>query len=296
MAGKSGHAVALGTFDGLHKGHETVLNATLNFKELIPVAVTFDEPPKRHTTGAFVPMLMSAERKNIKLKEMGFEYIDILDYDGIHNLSPEEFLDMLFSKYNVKAAVCGFNYRFGKNGEGDAAFLSSYCHSHGAEAVVCPVTCVSGQTVSSTLIRELISDGNISFANMLLGEPFSFETKVVHGDERGRTIGFPTVNQELDGNLVEPKFGVYATAAVVDGAEYPAVTNIGIRPTFVLKKPLSETNIIGYEGNLYGKKITIKLLQYLRCESRFNSLDELKNAIEADKEKALKEFATYKLN
>lgn len=285
-----GHVIVLGTFDGLHKGHAAVLNAALNFENLIPVAVTFNEPPKRKTQGAFVPMLCRAERKNEMLKSMGFSEIFVLDYDEVHNLEPIEFLNMLFEKYDVKATVCGFNYRFGKGGSGDAALMSHYCSEHGAESVVVPATTVSGQTVSSSLIRELIAKGDISFANMLLGHPFAFESEVLHGEERGRTMGFPTINQRLDEELVVPKFGVYASAVTVAGKDYPAVTNIGIRPTFILKKPLCETYIIDFDGDLYGQNITLKLLDYMREEEKFDSLEELAYAIENDKEKAVKAF------
>jgi riboflavin kinase/FMN adenylyltransferase len=224
------------------------------------------------------------------LKTMGFSEIFVLDYDEVHDIEPSDFLDMLFGKYEVKAVVCGFNYRFGKGGQGDAALLSHYCSEHGAEAVVVPATTVSGQTVSSSLIRELIANGDISFANTLLGRPFSFDSEVIHGEERGRTMGFPTINQQLDEQLAIPAFGVYATAVTIDGKDYPGVTNIGIRPTFLLKKPLCETYIIGFEGDLYSKTITIKLLSFMREEQRFQSLEELAYAIENDKEKAVKAF------
>lgn len=294
METKNGYVVALGTFDGLHLGHKAVLTAALRFKNLIPVAVTFDEPPKRHTSGAFIPMLMSANRKNCLLKELGFAKIDVLDYNEVHDIKAEEFLKILFEKYDIKAVVCGFNYRFGENGSGDAALLSSFCHERNAEIVICPATDVGGQTISSTLIRGLISDGSVDFASTLMHEPFSFESEVLHGEQRGRQMGFPTINQPLDENLVTPKFGVYASVAVVNGKEYPAVTNIGIRPTFILKKPQSETYIIGFSGDLYGKKVTIKLLKYLRPETRFTGLNELVTAIEGNAAEATALFSDYK--
>ena len=287
----TGNVIALGTFDGLHKGHMAVLNAALGFGGLIPIAVTFPEPPKRKISGTFVPMLMTSKQKMAGLREMGFQDIFVLDYDTVHDYSPKDFLDLLFQKYDVKAMVCGFNYHFGKDGVGDAAFLSEYCHEHGAEAVVVPATQVSGQTVSSSLIRELISTGDVSFANMLLGRPFSFSNEVVHGDERGRILGFPTVNIPLDGQLVMPKFGVYASAVSVDGREYAAVTNIGIRPTFLLEKPLSETYIVDFNGDLYGQKVTVKLLEYMREEKQFDTVEQLKAAIENDSQAAVKAFS-----
>lgn len=288
---KKSTAVALGTFDGLHIGHKAVLSAALKFTDCDAVAVTFGEPPKRHTSGEFVPMLMTAEEKNRALREMGFSAVDVLDYDKVRDIPARDFLDMLFKKYDIKAVTCGFNYRFGAGGSGDAALLTAYCHEHKAEAVVCPASTVSGQTVSSTLIRELISDGKIPFANTLLGRRFSISGKVIHGDARGRTIGFPTVNQLLDPEIVTPLFGVYATAVTVGGRMYPAVTNIGIRPTFLLKKPMSETNIIGFEGDLYGDDIRVELLSFLRPETRFDGIDQLKAAIANDAEAAKAAFA-----
>ena len=236
-------------------------------------------------------MLMTAEEKNRALREMGFSAVDVLDYDKVRDIPARDFLDMLFEKYDIKAVTCGFNYRFGAGGSGDAALLTAYCHEHKAEAVVCPASTVSGQTVSSTLIRELISDGKIPFANTLLGRRFSISGKVIHGDARGRTIGFPTVNQLLDPEIVTPLFGVYATAVTVGGRMYPAVTNIGIRPTFLLKKPMSETNIIGFEGDLYGDDIRVELLSFLRPETRFDGIDQLKAAIANDAEAAKAAFA-----
>ncbi|MBQ1182889.1 MAG: bifunctional riboflavin kinase/FAD synthetase [Clostridia bacterium] len=279
----NGVVVALGTFDGLHRGHMSVLNAALSFNSLTPVAVTFLEPPKRKTTDEFVPMLLSPEEKLYRLRKMGFEDIFVLDYDEVHDLSSISFLDMLFQKFNVKAVVCGFNYRFGKGGQGDALTLSDYCRQHNAESVIVPDFAVSGQTVSSSRIRKLIKNGDVSFANMLLGYSYSFTNEVIHGEERGRKMGFPTVNIPLDENLVLPKFGVYASSVVVGGKSYAAVTNIGIRPTFLLKKPLSETYIIDFDGDIYGETVTVELLKYIREEKCFDGLNSLKQAIEEDK-------------
>jgi riboflavin kinase/FMN adenylyltransferase len=286
----SGTVAVFGTFDGLHKGHRAVLNSALAFSEFEPIAITFDVPPKRFVSNDFVPMLMTSDRKKMMFAKLGFKTVEVLDFEKIREMSAEEFLNEMFKKFNIKVAVCGFNYRFGKNAEGNAEYLTSYCHSHGAEAVVCPGTLFSGQIVSSTFIRNLISDGQIAFANTLLESRFSFCTEVMHGEERGRTLGFPTINQELDSDLVVPKFGVYATSVNVDGVKYPAVTNIGVRPTFLLKKPISETYIIGFDGDLYGKKLEVELIDYIRGEMRFTSADQFKLTLSTDCEKALKLF------
>lgn len=290
---ETGSVAVFGTFDGLHKGHRAVLNAALAFKELKPVAITFDEPPKRFVSGDVTPMLMTSERKNEILRELGFNTIEVLDFEEIRGMTAEEFLDKMFRKHNIKVAVCGFNYRFGFGAQAGAEYLTTYCHDHGAESVICPGTLFSGQIISSTLIRNLITEGEVAFANTLLDSQFSYRTEVIHGDERGRTFGFPTVNQQLDPDLVVPKFGVYASAVNIDGKDYAAVTNIGIRPTFLLKKPLSETYILGFDGDLYGKELDVRLLGYIREETRFGSAEDLKNAIASDSAAAEKVFNEY---
>ncbi len=286
MLKKAKAAVALGTFDGLHKGHRRILNAVLDTEELLPVAVTFIEPPKRYTSSEFVPILMSSERKTELLREMGFEEIVMLDYKKVHNMTAKEFLDFLFSKYDVCLAVCGDNYRFGKGGMGDAAFLEEYCSNNGAKAMVFPMEEAEGKVVSSTLIRELITKGQIAFANRLLYKPFSFKTEVIHGQQLGRKLGFPTINQLLDNQLVTPRFGVYASRVTVGGKKYAAVTNIGLRPTFKFSEPISETYILDFSNVIYGQSVEVELLEFLREEKAFSDIEELKSAILADAEKA----------
>ena len=290
-----GYVVALGTFDGIHSGHKAVLNVALNLKQFLPIVVTFREPPKT-SQGVATPLLMSFCEKQQRLKQMGFSVVEVLDYESVHELSPQEFLDWLFKKYNIKVVVCGFNYRFGNKASGDVALLAEYCNTHGAECIVVPKTDISGQTVSSTLIRQLIKEGNISFANVLLGEPFSFIAEVIYGDKRGRTMGFPTINQKIEDDIVTPKFGVYASAVKVGDKIYPAVSNVGLRTTYILKKPISETYIIGFNGNVYGEKLEVFLYDFLREERRFENKEELKSAIEADSEKAVQLFRIYNSN
>lgn len=288
MLKKAKVAVALGTFDGLHIGHKKILCAALSVDELLPVAVTFEKPPKCYTSSDFVPILMTAECKNRLLKNMGFAEIVSLDYNDVHDMTAKEFLNFLFSKYDVKLAVCGDNYRFGKGGLGDATYLKEYCSKNGAKALIFPMEEVEGKVVSSTLIRELITEGQIATANRLLGQPFCFKTEVVHGKQLGRKLGFPTINQLLDNQLVTPRFGVYASRVTVDGKKYAAVTNIGLRPTFEFKEPISETYILGFSDEIYGQNIEVELLEFLREENAFSSVDELKQAILSDVKKAKK--------
>lgn len=280
--------VALGTFDGLHKGHMSVLNTALAFDDLRSVAVTFPEPPKRRQNRE-IGMLMTSEEKNARLKRMGF-CVKELDYDSVCDMSPTEYLKELFSELSVKVAVCGADHRFGKNGAGDAATLKAFCEANGVKAVVCPDLKVDNMAVSSSKIREFLKNGELKEVMQLLGRPFSYKAEVIHGEQRGRTIGFPTANQRIPEQLVVPKLGVYATAVEVDGKKYAGVTNIGIRPMFQLKEPQSETYICDCSADIYGKTVEITLLQYLREEGHFGSLEGLKAAIAEDTKKAKEIF------
>ncbi len=275
-------AIALGTFDGLHIGHLSVLSAVLEMKDMKHYVATFDEPPRRKSKNIDVPMLISVKLKNELLESMGFDKVISLDFDEIRNQSPEEFLKNLCKEYNVGAISCGFNYRFGKNGKGDADFIEEFCRKNGIVSVVCPEVLYNESRVSSTHIRNLVSEGEVSFANKLMSAPFTFEGVVKNGDSRGHTIGFPTINVPLDSNLVLPKFGSYASFVTIDGEKYKAVTNIGVHPTFNNSLPQSETYILDFSGDLYGKSVRISLMDFLREEQKFESVDELIAAIKND--------------
>ena len=279
-----GTAVALGNFDGLHKGHLSVLEKVLSFKEngYVPTVILFDVHPKEALTGKTVRRLLTPEQTRKSLTEMGFE-IYTISFDEVKDFSPERFFaEILIKRLNAKAVCCGFNYSFGKKGEGDCRRLLSLAESAGIECCVQPETKVGGQTVSSTAIKDFILGGEPHKAAQLLGRNYSFTSEVIHGDQRGRTLGFPTANQKLDDCLVVPKYGVYETLVTVDGKKYRGVTNIGIRPTYLLDTVLSETNILGFSGDIYSKEITVELVKYLRTERRFDSAEALINQLNDD--------------
>jgi len=201
-------------------------------------------------------------------------------------MEPPCFVDMLINDYNAAVIVCGFNYRFGKDGSGDVNFLKSYCEQHNVKCVVCPPAEMDGEVISSTTIRNLIKSGDVAKAARYLGRPVFFQAEVVKGDQRGRTIDYPTINQLFSDDVVMPRNGVYASYSYVNGKAFPSVTNIGVRPTFLLAEAISETNIMGFKDNLYGKYIKIELIQFLREEKKFDSLTELKKQIGRDAFKA----------
>lgn len=278
-------ALALGTFDGMHKGHVSVIKAARESGFEV-VALTFHIPPKFIISGEKPELLMTAEAKEKALAELGVIRCDYLDFNEVCQLSPKEFLDLICEKYPVKMISCGFNYRFGKNGEGDTKFLREYCREKGITVHVARARQVENEIISSSLLRQMIKDGRVADANKLLYKPFSFFGPVVHGDARGRTLGFPTVNQNYsEEQLVLPKAGVYAGETYVGGKRYHCVTNIGFRPTYAVKKALCETYIIDFDTNLYDTVFEIRLKRFLRSEKKFSSVKELQNAIAADVEK-----------
>ena len=272
-------AVSLGYFDGLHKGHRSVLDVNASYRR---VAVTFKTSPKAELTGKNESLLTFKDRCE-QLKSVGVDEVYALDFKEIRNMSPSEFFRFLIDKFNPSLINCGFNYRFGKNAEGNAEALKSFCKERGIELRVSAPVKRDEETVSSTYIKALIKGGDIQAANRLLLKPFSFENEVKNGDKRGRTIGFPTINQEYPKDLVIPKFGVYKTKVLFDNKEYIGITNIGKRPTYPSDYVISETNIQEFSGDLYGENVRICLLELLRGERKFNSLEELKNHIAEDK-------------
>lgn len=278
--------IALGTFDGLHIGHKKVLlSDTSEYDEKI--ALMFTEHPQKTLSGDVPGELVTDKKRNQLLKEWGYtpEY---LDFTEVSRLSPEEFVDkILIEKFNATALCCGFNYRFGNGAKGDVTILKKLCAEREIKLTVCNQVEYDGAPVSSTRIRECIKNGDIRTANKMLGRYFSYNFEVVHGDARGRTLGSPTINQFFSDNYTVADFGVYASFTVVDGKKYISVTNIGIRPTIQGgSEKRSETNIVGFDGDLYGQDIEVFLVEKLRGERAFNSLDELSESISADRKKS----------
>ena len=271
-----GVAVALGMFDGVHLGHQAVIKSATE-SGLKSVAITFSSLPFK--TGGW---LMTKEQKEKELKLLGVDEVFFLDFCEVCDMEPDEFLSYITKLYPIKKLCCGFNYRFGRRAKGDTAFLEEYCSENGIEFCVSPMVSVNDTAISSTYIRSLISNGEIVKATELLSRPFSFKAKVSKGDQRGRTIGFPTANQVYPDDLVTPKFGVYKTKVLIDGKEYIGVTNIGLRPTYRNDFVTAETFIKDYSEDCYGKKIEIFLLDFIRRERKFDSIDSLKAAIAKD--------------
>ena len=272
-------AAALGSFDGLHLGHRQVIGNTLSVPGLRPAVITFQQNPSVSLQKKPVPLLTTNEQKLALLEEMGVEVVYLLSFEQIRDMEPEDFVEALYRVCRVRALSCGFNFRFGKNGRGDAGLLKELCREKGIELSVTPPVSVAGETVSSTRIRACLEQGDVQQAGQLLGRPFGYDFEVTHGRQLGRTWGTPTINQPFPQGYVLPRFGVYASLVEVEGQKYYGVTNIGVKPTVGSDCALSETWIPEFSGDLYGKKVPVELLDFIRPERKFDSLDQLKNEI-----------------
>ena len=282
----TGAFVALGTFDGLHLGHKAVITAEKTEYQR-KLALMFTKHPQLSLKGEAPGALITPEKEKEILSGWGVtaEYVDFSD---ICNLTPEAFVDdILIKKFNASSVACGFNYRFGKDASGDAKALLRLCAEREIKVTVVDAVEYENEKISSTRIRQALREGRMKDVKNMLGRYFSYDFLVVHGDERGRVLGSPTINQFFDEGFAVPRFGVYASFTVVDGKKYPSVTNIGVRPTFKNSEKRSETNILGFNGDLYGKHPEVFIVEKMREEMKFSSLDELKSQIDKEKESAL---------
>lgn len=291
------YAVALGNFDGLHTGHMTVLNNALSFSSMgmKPCALLFDIHPKNITSKCAPPMLVTPTHRDAILKSLGIE-VKRISFERIMSLSAEEFVtNILIKELNAGAVCCGFNYHFGKGAKADSNILKKLCEKYSLCCKVAQSKEFENAPISSTRIRECILNGDIDNANAMLGREFSYDFTVVSGDKRGRLIGSPTINQHFPEEFIVPKFGVYASAIVVDSKLYAGVTNIGRRPSFTCDDLRSETCILDFSGNLYGQNVKVMLLKYLRPERVFDSLEALGNQISSDAVRAAEVFSEHNI-
>ncbi len=284
-----GSAVALGYFDGIHRGHVAVLEAALKAareKDLTPAVLLFSVHPRLLVYGEAPPTINTQEKKRQLLRDMGFTVVNF-DFTVAINYSPNEFIEkILIEKLGAQFVSCGYDFHYGKGGKGNAKSLHDELAKRGIDSVALDPVLSDGDIISATRIRQLLMEGEIERANKMLGTPFSYDFPVQHGDGMGKGFGFPTINQHFPKDFVVPKKGVYASAVFLEGESYAAVTNIGIRPTVGGEVLRSETCILGYEGDLYGQNVKVSLLSYLRGEIKFPCFDDLKAQIARDADKA----------
>lgn len=282
---------ALGFFDGVHLGHQALLKAAVELAAdtgAIPGAVTFSSHPDSLILGKTPKLLNTGEDRNALLGAYGIQSIFELPFDEeVKNTHWSSFLAQLVES-GAAGFVCGDDFRFGAGGLGTPKKLAAFCQKRGIPYAVVPQQEIDGVRVSSTHIRQLLEQGEMEQANRFLGHPHILSGEVVEGRKLGRTIGIPTANMEIPEGLAVPRLGVYAGVTVVDGKNYLTVTNIGSRPTVGGHQVRAESWLLDFEGDLYGKPMTLAFLKFLRPEKKFESLEELKAQILLDAEQVKK--------
>lgn len=285
-----GCAVAVGSFDGVHLGHRAMLSATVSEAKRLgvpAVAFTFDtdDSPKINAK------LLAQHGKKLRLlSELGTDAVFSAPFSRLKMLSASDFAQkILYEAMGAKCIVCGYDFRFGNGRNGDVELIKRLLLSKNVDVVTPSAVQSNGMPISSTAIRTFISEGDIVRANEFLGRAFSFVAEVVHGAKLGRKLGFPTINQKYPESLVVPRFGVYAVCCTVGGKRFGGVANIGVKPTVGGElSPVCETFLFGYSGDCYGENVEIELVQFIRDETKFSSLEELVKQIGRDRETAKK--------
>jgi riboflavin kinase/FMN adenylyltransferase len=289
-------AVALGNFDGIHKGHTRLIGQMVSYAEkhkLASCVFTFSNNPRNFIRGEnVVKSIITPGEKRSLLRSLGIDYLVSVPFDRVfHEMPPDVFIeDLALGRMRAKAIGCGFNFHFGKNAKGDADTLRRASEKEGFTLKILKPVKVGGVLVSSTMIREIIQAGDVALCSTYLGRLFALSGVVIHGEENGRKLGFPTANMMPPEDKVLPADGVYATFAYIgkgkDAARHPAVTNIGLRPTFGGKVRLAETHLLNFEGNLYGKSLRVEFVKRIRGEVKFDGMDQLAEQIASDSRNA----------
>ncbi len=278
-----GPVAALGNFDGVHIGHRRLLSVAAGKAEqlgTVPAVWTFTSLAKED---AAIPALTTPEDKLRLIEQAGVSLVYEARFTDVRDWSAERFAEHLAREIGAVHVVCGFNFRFGKGGAGDAELLRTLMADRGVGMTVVPPVLMDGVPVSSTRIRAAVEAGDMASAEQMLGRRFSVLLPVVHGSELGRTIGLPTINQDFPAGLIIPREGIYATLCDVGGEIRIGVTNVGVRPTVSTDGTVNcETHLLDFSGDLYGREVRVAFCARLRDEQRFPDLTALKNAIEND--------------
>ena len=288
-----GVVVALGNFDGVHLGHQAVLQRAVEEgreRGARVVAATFDPHPRAVLGAGGSPKLLTTlGLRREELLRYGADEVCVITFDlDLSKKSPREFVrDVLVGEIGAEAVVVGENFRFGHRAAGDVRDLAALMEEMGGTAHAVPVRGAGERgEISSTRIRTLVSEGAVAQAAGLLGRPYVLRGEVVEGDRRGRSIGFPTANLRPDPAALVPARGVYAGFVRVGEETYAACTNVGVAPTFDRAESRVEAHLLDFQGDLYGRVVDVGFAQRIRDERRFSGVDELKEQIHRDVEEA----------
>lgn len=283
-------AVALGNFDGVHRGHQQVIAPVLARRKATPelhsTVVTFNPHPQEFFTGKRRSLLTPTEQKVEQLQRLGIEQLVLLPFDReLACLSPQEFVEnILVQHLQAQSISVGQDFCFGKQRAGKATDLQALAANYNIPVTIVPLHTCDGDRISSSAIRQALEQGDIHKANLLLGRAYTLAGTVVTGKQIGRTIGFPTANLQLPPEKLLPRQGVYAVRVLIadNSAPISGVMNIGNRPTVNGMSQSVEVHLLNWSGDLYGKAIAVQIEQFIRPEQKFASLEELKAQIQAD--------------
>nr|MBP3598292.1 bifunctional riboflavin kinase/FAD synthetase [Eubacterium sp.] len=274
-------AVCIGKFDGLHSGHQLLIDAVRNSTCKTKVMFTFTFETAEH--------IYSTEEKKYLAEQMGIDVYIACPFDqALTHMSPLEFLEnILIRQCGAKEICVGEDFRFGFERKGDVAFLAKHQQTYGYRLRVFEKKKMAGECVSSTRIRKELKEGSLCDVNELLGRPYMVYGEVQHGNQIGRTLNMPTANQIPSSGKVLPAFGVYASRVYIGERNFIGVTNVGMKPTIPGESKIGvETYIMNFDEDIYGQKICVELHRFLRGEKKFSSLEELEAEMKADKDKA----------
>jgi riboflavin kinase / FMN adenylyltransferase len=279
--------LTIGVFDGVHAGHRYLLEKLqqrATERELLSGVVTFNPHPQSvlHPHNQ-LPWLSNLEDRVRAFQELGVNIVAVLTFTpNVAQLSAREFLSLLKKHLKMRGIMVGPDFVLGRGQEGNINLLHTLGHEMKFSVEVIPPYVINGEVVSSTLIRQALVQGDMRRVERLMGHYFYLKDKVTTSNKRGRVLGFPTANLDIKPQQALPGNGIYATITQVDGKRFPSATNIGIRPTFGEGEKTVETHLLNYQGDLYGKEISVEFVQKLRDEQRFPSSEELKTQIEKD--------------
>tara|TARA_B100000131_G_scaffold75364_1_gene71802 strand:+ start:3367 stop:4281 length:915 start_codon:yes stop_codon:yes gene_type:complete len=277
----------IGTFDGMHLGHQELLLNTKKVGNGAYSVVTFSELPQITLQSADFKLITSNKQKEKIFSSFDTTNLIYLDFSCIRNYTPHNFCELLANKYNINEIVIGDDFKFGKDRKGDASFLRKYFGND--NVVTVPTKLINKEKVSSTKIRELLYKGQVESASKLLGRPYNLEAKVVKGDGFGKELGFPTANLEIEKHIL-PRVGVYAVRVYIQNLREDLIgmMNIGYRPTVSSNDELRvEVNIFDFNFDIYGTNLSLEIISLLREEKRFNGIDELKTQLLKDKQNSI---------
>ena len=286
--------VALGNFDGIHRGHRSLIEtATAQAREkgVKSAVFTFQDHPRNVLAGEIVVRnIIYPDVKMELLRSLGVDYVFSIPFDDyMMHQAPEDFVkEIMVGRFHAAGAVCGTNFTYGYKAGGNSEDLKKAGEKYGFDVTVMPMVMDGGEIVSSTLIRQCVAEGDMERAGDLLGRCYSIRGLVIKGNQIGRTIGFPTCNISVDQTMVTPPNGVYFTRSLIGGELYESITNVGNKPTVGLYGKNIETNILNFDRDVYDEIIEVFFLKKHRDEVRFKGLEELSDQLNRDRAEALR--------